>query len=343
MDEQPTDLTILGGGLAGLSLALQVTAASPPRQHYGVGKAFASCAGGSAQSRRIDRRGCGPLFRTHPRTPGAHPRPTVAKAWLAIFLSVRRQLARSKIDWNLAANATLRAQAISSIVDGSRTTSLIAAWSREFAFCSKRRSKRSTSSGGDRIACITRLPANRIHVASRWVVDASGRRAFLKRKLGLAKKSPHRANAAWFRFKKHIKVDDWSDNQDWHQGHEGKTARWYSTNHLMGQGYWVWLIPLASGSTSMGIVAAEEFHSAVGYQFDGEGCRVAGKARAAMRRRPSSSILTSYKTSAPSSTTRSNAIRYSPVSVGASPARQDSFTIRFTLPAATSLRSPIRF
>ena len=29
----------------------------------------------------------------------------------------------------------------------------------------------------------------------------------------------------------------------------------------MGKGYWVWLIPLASGSTSMGIVAAEEFHS----------------------------------------------------------------------------------
>ncbi|MCP4080610.1 MAG: halogenase, partial [Planctomycetaceae bacterium] len=42
---------------------------------------------------------------------------------------------------------------------------------------------------------------------------------------------------------------------------DGKTARWYSTNHLMGQGYWVWMIPLSSGSTSMGIVAAEEFHS----------------------------------------------------------------------------------
>ena len=29
----------------------------------------------------------------------------------------------------------------------------------------------------------------------------------------------------------------------------------------MGQGYWVWLIPLSSGSTSVGIVAAQEFHS----------------------------------------------------------------------------------
>ena len=98
-------------------------------------------------------------------------------------------------------------------------------------------------------------------IESRWIVDGSGRRALLKRKLGLQKDSPHTANAAWFRFKKHIKIDDWCDNPDWSEGHVDKTARWYSTNHLMGEGYWVWLIPLSSGSTSMGIVAAEEFHS----------------------------------------------------------------------------------
>ena len=98
-------------------------------------------------------------------------------------------------------------------------------------------------------------------IQSRWVADASGRRAFLKRQLGLGMDSPHIGNAAWFRFDRHIKIDSWSDNVDWKGPHEGKTGRWYSTNHLMGQGYWVWLIPLASGSTSMGIVAAEEFHS----------------------------------------------------------------------------------
>lgn len=98
-------------------------------------------------------------------------------------------------------------------------------------------------------------------VRSRWVVDASGRRCFLKRQLGLAKPSPHLASSAWFRFKRHIKVDEWTQDPAWRAGYEGKIQRWYSTNHLMGQGYWVWLIPLASGSTSMGIVAAEEFHN----------------------------------------------------------------------------------
>jgi len=98
-------------------------------------------------------------------------------------------------------------------------------------------------------------------ISTRWLVDASGRRALLKRQLGLEMPSPHVGNASWFRFGRHIKIDDWSADPVWQSGHDGKTGRWYSTNHLMGKGYWVWLIPLASGSTSMGIVAAEEFHS----------------------------------------------------------------------------------
>lgn len=96
---------------------------------------------------------------------------------------------------------------------------------------------------------------------SRWIVDASGRRAFLKKQLDLGKDSPHLANAVWFRIDSRIKVDDWSSDAQWSSGHHGPTGRWYSTNHLMGKGYWVWLIPLASGSTSVGIVASEAEHS----------------------------------------------------------------------------------
>src|SRR5262249_39255915 len=38
-----------------------------------------------------------------------------------------------------------------------------------------------------------------------------------------------------------------------------------STNHLMGDGYWVWLIRLASGSTSVGIVADADAHPFSGF------------------------------------------------------------------------------
>lgn len=96
-------------------------------------------------------------------------------------------------------------------------------------------------------------------VATRWVVDASGRAGLLKRQLGLARPSTHGANASWFRVGSRVKIDDWSENPAWQSRVPGRD-RWLSTNHLMGRGYWVWLIPLGSGSTSVGIVADGDLH-----------------------------------------------------------------------------------
>jgi len=96
-------------------------------------------------------------------------------------------------------------------------------------------------------------------VTSRWIVDASGRAGLLKRKFGLRRPVSHAANACWFRFPDRIKVDDWSDDPAW-RARVPKGQRWLSTVHLMGAGYWVWLIPLGSGSTSVGIVADPALH-----------------------------------------------------------------------------------
>ncbi|TPG18958.1 NAD(P)/FAD-dependent oxidoreductase [Variovorax ginsengisoli] len=96
-------------------------------------------------------------------------------------------------------------------------------------------------------------------VAARWVIDACGRAGMLKRKLGLAEPNAHDANAVWFRIGERITLDDWSDDAEWRARCEPQ-ARWLSTNHLVGAGYWVWLIPLASGSHSVGIVADPRYH-----------------------------------------------------------------------------------
>ncbi len=97
-------------------------------------------------------------------------------------------------------------------------------------------------------------------ISSRWIVDASGRAAFIKRKLKLEEDLHHDINAAWFRIDSQIQIDAWCDDQNW-QTLTGKVPRrWLSTNHLMGEGYWVWLIPLATGSTSIGIVADPRIH-----------------------------------------------------------------------------------
>ena len=97
-------------------------------------------------------------------------------------------------------------------------------------------------------------------VRARWLVDACGRAGLLKRKLNLAQPNAHVANAVWFRIKDRIDIDGWSDNAAWHARCDPPRARWMSTNHLVGAGYWVWLIPLASGSHSVGIVADPRIH-----------------------------------------------------------------------------------
>ena len=96
-------------------------------------------------------------------------------------------------------------------------------------------------------------------IHARWVIDACGRAGMLKRKLGLAEPNSHECNAVWFRIGDRITIDHWSDNTEWRERCEPQ-ARWLSTNHLVGAGYWVWLIPLASGSHSIGIVADPRIH-----------------------------------------------------------------------------------
>ncbi|MEO7019919.1 MAG: tryptophan 7-halogenase [Ktedonobacteraceae bacterium] len=96
-------------------------------------------------------------------------------------------------------------------------------------------------------------------IQARWVVDASGRSSLLKRQLGLAKKVDHAANAAWFRVGYPIDINKWSTDPTW-QARIIEGERSLSTNHLMGPGYWVWLIPLSSGSISIGIVTDANMH-----------------------------------------------------------------------------------
>ena len=102
--------------------------------------------------------------------------------------------------------------------------------------------------------------AEATHTAhARWVVDACGRAGLIKRKLDLAEPNGHACHAVWFRIKDRISIDDWSDSPEWASRCDTAT-RWLSTNHLVGAGYWVWLIPLASGSHSIGIVADPALH-----------------------------------------------------------------------------------
>jgi len=98
-----------------------------------------------------------------------------------------------------------------------------------------------------------------MEATSNWLIDASGRAGLVKRKLDLAEQNEHDANAVWFRLNTKIDVDEWSSNDRWLKRCD-PPYRWMSTSHLCGEGYWAWLIPLSSGSHSVGIVCDADTH-----------------------------------------------------------------------------------
>ena len=100
--------------------------------------------------------------------------------------------------------------------------------------------------------------ATQTHLA-RWLVDASGRAGLLRRQLGIEEGNDHHIGAAWMRVDARLDLDHWCDNPTWRERCNPQ-ERWRSTNHLCGPGYWAWLIPLASGAHSIGIVADAMAH-----------------------------------------------------------------------------------
>lgn len=93
-------------------------------------------------------------------------------------------------------------------------------------------------------------------VRARWVVDASGVTAMLARKNGWWKSNDaHPTAAAWSRWKG---VKDWDSRELAEKYPEWVSAvygiRNTATNHVVGDGWWSWWIPLKGGDVSVGVV-----------------------------------------------------------------------------------------
>lgn len=87
----------------------------------------------------------------------------------------------------------------------------------------------------------------------RYLIDASGRRAWIRGQCELDRSVRHGNHAVWARIGGHLPIDEWGRDRQWRE-RCGGTPRHLSTNHFCGPGYWLWLIPLSSGATSVGVV-----------------------------------------------------------------------------------------
>jgi len=92
-------------------------------------------------------------------------------------------------------------------------------------------------------------------VRARWMADASGKAAFLARNLGHWRRlEGHETNSMWARFTGVADLDGPEVARNYPAFAAAvRTSRSCATNHLMGRGWWCWIIPLADGDFSFGL------------------------------------------------------------------------------------------
>jgi flavin-dependent dehydrogenase len=90
-------------------------------------------------------------------------------------------------------------------------------------------------------------------IACRWLLDATGRVNFLGRRLNLIERNDeHPTAAVWCRWKNVRNIDELAARGGFAATNVG--SRRLATNHYTGYGYWIWVIPLGNGETSIGVV-----------------------------------------------------------------------------------------
>lgn len=93
-------------------------------------------------------------------------------------------------------------------------------------------------------------------ITAGWVIDSSGKAAKIAkmRKTWRSHSEDHPTAAIWTRFKNITPIDS-TEAVEMMPGTNPKVTvqRGFATNHLMGFGWWCWIIPLGSGEVSVGL------------------------------------------------------------------------------------------
>ena len=242
------DVSILGGGLAGLTLAIQLKTQSP-RPTLLVEKRDKSLRK-HIQLRRVDCSLRRPLLRRR----GRHERPSGGEAhpqvWLAVLLSRRRQQRHQQ---------AVRERPCFCIHLIGTTRSISRAVRERLAYpraCERARppSPHLCARRQLRRGCLMPLRS------ARWIKTAPcrpvGRGCLGTREPAEAPAGTCQGVNKFGNEKGGLDIEEFgAADLDGMARPQDVGPRQLSTNHLFGEGYWVWLIPLALGSISIGVCA----------------------------------------------------------------------------------------
>lgn len=90
-------------------------------------------------------------------------------------------------------------------------------------------------------------------ISCRWLLDATGKVTFLGKRLSLIERNDEHPTAAiWCRWKNVRHIDELAARRGFSAGNV--SSRRLATNHYTGYGFWIWVIPLGNGETSIGVV-----------------------------------------------------------------------------------------
>lgn len=258
--DKPVDVTICGGGLAGLTLALQLRQMHPglslvvlertsrplPEACHKVGESSVEIG-----SSYFERLGLKEYLLKHQLVkfglrffPGGGTRPVEERVEIGPMqdpIVNSYQLDRGTFESDLRGMAEAQG---ADLREGSSVQSV------------------ELGTGGALHTVHYERNGEKQSLMTKWLVDATGRHALLRKHIKLTRRSPHVASSGWFRIAGKFDINELVPEtcRTWHDNPTAKD-RWRSTNHFMGEGYWAWVIPLASGKTSIGLVIHEDTHS----------------------------------------------------------------------------------